>query len=138
MNNSWSEVLPDDAGIRPAGKQDECFYCHRKVGELHGEQCVMVQQLMEYEVLGAVDEDEPQPVGTYSRREPYCWKPHQCEWHKNESSWCASNAVDSICWNDDAFAQSIREMVESRLCACDILTFHFKRVLEAGPLRGED
>lgn len=35
-------VTAADPGIRPAGKPDACFYCHRKVGEQHAESCVIV------------------------------------------------------------------------------------------------
>lgn len=35
-------VTKDDHGIRPAGKPDECFYCHSKVGEPHGRDCVTI------------------------------------------------------------------------------------------------
>lgn len=39
-------VLVNDSGIRPAGKQDECFYCNQKVGQLHKTDCVMISQLV--------------------------------------------------------------------------------------------
>lgn len=39
---NWPTVSADDPGIRPAGKPDECFYCHAKVGELHWPECCVV------------------------------------------------------------------------------------------------
>ena len=33
-----------DDGIRPAGKQDECFYCNSKIGEKHQSDCHMISK----------------------------------------------------------------------------------------------
>lgn len=45
----WPLVDPNDDGIRPAGKPDECFYCNSKVGEEHGRQCCIVTKLVRLE-----------------------------------------------------------------------------------------
>ena len=57
-------VTADDEGIRPAGKPDECFYCLRKVGELHRDDCVTVTVVRRYKVI--LDGKE---VGTLSLKE---------------------------------------------------------------------
>lgn len=40
MQNNEILVLVNDDGIRPAGRQDECFYCNQKVGMPHSCDCV--------------------------------------------------------------------------------------------------
>jgi hypothetical protein len=40
--DQWPLVAINDDGIRPAGEPDECFYCHQKVGQPHGRDCVIV------------------------------------------------------------------------------------------------
>ena len=130
---SWPCVLADDDGIRPAGPPDECFYCHSKVGERHGAQCVTVQQIVRYNVLM-----HDKVVGTFQRSEPYFWTPLDCEFHKNESSWCSDNALDAIDWVEETKAECVAE-VERTLnggwhCTCDLLLFTFKEVVDYGPL----
>jgi hypothetical protein len=42
--DQWPLVAVNDDGIRPAGEPDECFYCHQKVGQPHGRDCVCVKK----------------------------------------------------------------------------------------------
>ena len=59
---NWPLVDPKDDGIRPAGRPDECFYCRQKVGEPHGQKCVIVNKLVEMRVT-ATFEDGSHSVG---------------------------------------------------------------------------
>lgn len=43
-------VKKDDTGIRPAGKPDECFYCHSKVGEI-----ILQSELHNHIILSATN-----------------------------------------------------------------------------------
>ena len=79
-------VTPDDDGIRPAGKPDECFYCHQKVGEKHTPECVMVTEDRLYNVWF-----DGNHIGTWTRADPAHWDIDMCRFHKNESTWCANN-----------------------------------------------
>lgn len=128
---SWPRVLPNDNGIRPAGKPNECLYCHSKVGQLHGQKCGCVEKLVRYDVLSDGVE-----VGTFERYDPHDWDKHNCEFHKNESSWCANNAKDEIKWLDTPFAQKVKQYACSLpedKCCCGTLEFRFSAVVDGGP-----
>ena len=82
---NWPRVLKSDDGIRPAGKPDECFYCHSKVGEYHGRECVTIKKLVKLKYTFVVDVEVP-----------HYWTKDDIEFHRNESSWCASNAISEL------------------------------------------
>lgn len=132
---NWPLVDVKDDGIRPAGKPDECFYCHSKVGQQHGLDCVIVTKIVEYNVLflGTV-------VGIFQRDEPYYWDNDHCEFHKNESSWCKSNALDDIVWRDTEIALKLKkELNENEAndvsCACGVIDFEVNEIVDPGPNR---
>ena len=74
-----------EKSARPAGNPDECFYCGRKIGEEHEEDCVIRKRsvVVEFTV-------------TMVRKEPEYWDEDDIEFHYNESSWCADNFVDDL------------------------------------------
>lgn len=78
-------VLLDDAGIRPAGKSDECFYCHQKVGTEHKKDCVILQKKVKMKYTFEVEIEVP-----------WFWNKNQIEFHFNGSSWCADNALNTL------------------------------------------
>ena len=78
----WPTVLPDDDGIRPAGKPDQCFYCNARVGESHEPECVIVTKEITARYIFEV------PV-----RVPWYWGKEEFEFRHNESSSCANNVV---------------------------------------------
>lgn len=130
VTDGWPKVLPNDDGIRPAGKPDECFYCHRKVGQEHGSECVTVCKLVAYKVMIG-----DKHVGTFVREEPYGWTGDDCEQHKNESSWCKSNALNHIDWNVDDILdlyETYRQENDAA-CACGFMRFEFDKVTDEGP-----
>lgn len=135
----WPVVLEDDDGIRPAGKPGECFYCRSAVGVPHGPKCVTVNKLVRYRVymnLGAPRVGGGRLVGTYARHEPYFWTAGDCEFHKNDSSWCAGNATDDIEWGDPADAAALEKWMDDNGtdgCCCAPLRFEFAEVAAAGP-----
>lgn len=131
--DGWPIVTPDDDGIRPAGRPDECFYCNRRVGQPHRQCCVTVLKIMKYSVWV-----EGERVGTFQREEPYSWSPEECESHKNESSWCVGNALADIQWEGGGPPEGLFEegfdVAEDFCCMCGVLGFRFEEVVEAGPL----
>jgi hypothetical protein len=126
--DEWPLVLTDDDGIRPAGEPDQCFYCRSRVGQPHGPDCVCVNKLVEYAVHA-----HGRRVGTYLRHDPAFWTPHDCESHKNESSWCACNALDEIDWTDEAVRLDAAALTGDESCACPLLEFRFVCVADPGP-----
>lgn len=135
---TWPMVRPDDDGLR-AVRSGECFYCHQKIGQPHRTECVCVYAMVRYKVWMNLDrradaDDKGRLVGTFTRNDPYHWTAHDCEFHKNESSWCADNAVDYIEWNDPADAKALTEYLsDGAHCACTPLYFEFDEVTDDGP-----
>ena len=84
--------------IRPAGKPDECFYCHAKVGEQHKEDCVIRSRTVNVDFTIHVVMDVPE-----------FWDEAQINYHYNDGSWCASNLLNRL---------AIRE--HSDRCLCNI------------------
>ena len=74
-----------DNGPRPAGDPGECFYCRRKAGDLHAVTCVCRKQtvVIEYTVRVCVEV-------------PAYWREHEVEFHRNDSSWCATNLIAEL------------------------------------------
>ena len=83
---------------RPAGKPDRCFYCGRKIGKLHKYECVCndhkvkVSYSFDIEVMF-----------------PKSWSKEDIEFHRNEGTWCADNAINELV--------KVAEK-ESCLCGC--------------------
>lgn len=127
----WPEVQPNDHGIRPAGKPDECFYCRAKVGSPHGQKCVTVSKIVLYDVL--VDGNK---AGEFQRDDPHFWTEKDCEFHKNESSWCKDNAAEAIVWSDAAAKAKVEGALaaDPNRCLCSLISFRFNRVVDTGPL----
>jgi hypothetical protein len=134
----WPKVLPNDDGIRPAGRPDECFYCSRRIGQEHAEDCVTVQKKVAYNVLIG-----GKKVGTFERMEPFSWTANECESHKNESSWCKTNAVEEIQWCKGMPKVVRQKQYKGVLtpdnkplfkCLCRVIEFRFSGIVAAGPL----
>lgn len=125
----WPNVLPDDDGLRPAGSPDRCFYCDSRVGGPHEDTCVTVTALVRYKILY-----EGRVVGKWIREDPWSWGAYECEFHKNDSSWCANNAVGEIEWNDPQVEKIVKDVhSEGKACVCSLLTFEFDGVEDEGP-----
>lgn len=83
-------VKRNDTGIRPAGKPDECFYCHSKVGEPHKFDCVTVVKRVK---MRATIE--------YETNVPVSWDKAITEFYYNDGHWCANNIVNELqCYID--------------------------------------
>lgn len=104
-------VTSNDPGIRPAGKPNECFYCKSEVGTPHDLQCVIIKKriLAKYSFLVELE------VPSY-------WSAAEFEFHRNNSCWCASNALDEI----------EKSKVDNN-CLCDTFTAEFIKVIRDEP-----
>lgn len=114
--DSGFPVLPDDHGIRPAGRPDECFYCQRRVGQNHAADCAVIVRDVAYGVWHAI---EGHRLGTWKTEEPAHWDDDLGEFHKNESSWCASNMIDDERYSGLPLPQAEREDD----CICGLVRF---------------
>jgi len=142
---AWPVVVPNDDGIRPAGSKDECFYCQKRIGEPHGAECVMVTKRIEM----AVKADLPDGVvleGRWRLDVPYFWDDDKCEFHKNDSSWCATNFMyeeskNSVEWlAPEAWTKlnahyELVGGVKNVGCMCRVLSFEFRSVIDDTPRR---
>lgn len=79
-------VTEDDNGIRPAGPPDACFYCRRKIGERHEEDCATVTAKGTYIVKLNGEE-----IGSWICEEPRSWDKDQRYFHKNLGTLCRNN-----------------------------------------------
>lgn len=70
---------------RPNGRKGLCFYCGRKVGESHAFDCVLISKKVRLRM-----------TVEYEVRVPAHWDKDRVEFHRNESSWCADNAVAEL------------------------------------------
>lgn len=139
---SWPRVDPRDDGIRPAGLPDACFYCGRRVGELHDEECVVVTKLIEMRVR--VDHAPGGALaGVWTREVPHFWGSEKCEFAYNESTWCASNLFDQkddVKWDQEDQASAWEKLAQfhgrsEAGCLCGELRVEFLRVVDETPRR---
>lgn len=142
----WPLVAPNDDGIRPAGRPDECFYCRRRVGEEHKRDCVMVTKLVEYAVVATVGDQRFE--ARWVKDVPYGWDADMCNFHKNEGSWCADNFLDerdkgTVEWvgpsgweaMEAAVAETEKKFGPNCCTLCPKLRFTFVRVVDHTPRR---
>ena len=110
----WPLVLPNDDGIRPAGPPDECFYCHQKVGQPHGRECVVVTKRIRMRYSYDIEIDVP-----------YFWDADQAEFHHNESSSCAGNTLVELA--------EFEEFLGEGNCLCEYFTAKYLDIVDDTP-----
>jgi len=109
--SGWPLVALNDDGIRPAGEPDRCFYCRQAVGQPHTRKCVMVQKVIRARYVFEVD-----------LLVPHHWDKQTFEFHRNESSLCANNAIQDLQGQPDG-------------CLCSRFKAEFVRVIDEDPTR---
>ena len=82
--------------MRPASKLEQCFYCRQPIGAEHKSDCVLVKKTVRIRV-----------IIEYDVFVPHSWSKEDIEFHRNESSWCASNIIDEL-----------KELESSGNCLC--------------------
>jgi len=109
----WPIVLPNDDGIRPAGMPDRCFYCGQRVGEPHGSKCAAVHKMVRVQYSFDIEIEVPA-----------FWDKDNVEFHRNDSSWCANNAIGDI----GKFLERIDQ--EDSNCLCGVFEAKFLGAVE--------
>lgn len=71
--------------MRPASKNLECFYCQSPIGSNHKQDCVLVKKKVTVRM-----------TVEYEIEVPAYWDKDDVEFHRNEGSWCADNAIDEL------------------------------------------
>jgi len=111
----WPNVTEDDGGIRPAGEPDTCFYCGRKIGQEHTHDCVTIVKKIRIRYSFEIE--------IYV---PHSWDVDMINFHRNGSSWCASNALDEI-----------KEYTKNG-CACECCKAEFVEDVDTTPTKAKD
>lgn len=111
-------VAPNDYGIRPAGRPDECFYCQQRVGQPHGPECVMVVKRVKVRYTFEIEVDVP-----------HCWTKEDFEFHRNESWYCSDGMLDDI--------EEYRQSIKTVACLCQYANAEFIEVVDDTPRRDE-
>ena len=125
-----SPVVLGDYGIRPLGPPDACFYCRRMIGEPHKDDCVVLVRDSVYDVVlyNDVLDDKSISIGTWTTDDPADWTEDDCNFYRNESSWCASNFLGT--GKHDISAENmakLREIADGDVrCLCDCIHFNLK------------
>jgi len=89
---------------RPAGPKGQCFYCGRAVGAAHDESgCVLVQKKVKVRM-----------TVEYEIEVPAHWAQMDVEFHRNEGSWCADNAL-----------RELERLSEEQGCLCPIVQYEY-------------
>lgn len=115
MSDTELKVTPYAA--RPAGRPDECFYCHRKLGENHISDCVLIRKKVKIRL-----------TVEYDVSVPFHWDASAVDFHRNGSSWCVDNCIDEL----KALAPK-----DGCLCRYDGLRFEYIEDT-SGPFAEED
>lgn len=127
---NWPLVHELDDGIRPAGKPNECFYCNKKVGAPHADDCVVVTK----RVLMRITTPDGSVSGNWILDVPHSFSPDSIEFRYNEGTWCANNIFDyDVSWDQPNALARLRELDIG--CLCDVLEFKFVRVVDDTPRR---
>ena len=97
---------------RPARMDGTCFYCSQPIGAEHKLDCVLVVRRVKVRM-----------IVEYDRYCPADWDKDMIEFHLQDSSWCATNAIDEI----KEFAKDSKraDEVDDYPCICEIAKFDF-------------
>lgn len=105
MIHTETHLVTKENGPRPAGRPDECFFCHRKLGSKHREDCV----LRESTVIVRATFEMLIPVPEYFTKE-------QITASRN-GSWCGSTTLDEL-----VLARELKKD-----CLCDVTKVEYLR-----------
>jgi len=74
-----------EKAMRPASTKRACFYCHQAIGDLHKDDCVLIQKNVVINFSINIETSVPAS-----------WTEHDIEFNRNESSSCASNVLNEL------------------------------------------
>jgi len=100
-----ASFLVTEKSMRPASDKRQCFYCVEPIGGNHKTDCVLVRKKVKVRM-----------TVEYFMVVPAFWNKKDIEFHLNESSWCANNALDDL---EKQFTNEDDE------CMCHAATFKY-------------
>ena len=89
--------------MRPASTLQECFYCHEPIGGQHKPECVLLKKRVKVRMIAEYEIDVPNH-----------WNKHNIEFHRNEGSWCADNAIEEL-----------EALAKAHGCLCGVMRFEY-------------
>lgn len=139
MTASWPLVVEGDDGIRPAGPQDQCLYCQRRIGDPHKADCVIVGRLVELSVVASLTTGRRMEA-VWTSVEPHGWTADNIQFRYNEGSWCADNIFnqrEAIVWKDPRGDEweALEDQSLAMGCLCGVLRIDLKRIVDETPIR---
>lgn len=94
-----------EKAMRPASPLRQCFYCNQAVGAVHKNDCVLINRKVRVRM-----------TVEYDIEVPAFWDADRIEFHRNEGSWCADNALPEL----EAFFTG-----GDHPCMCDATRFEY-------------
>ena len=98
-------MIVTSKAMRPASAKEQCFYCQQPIGQPHKDDCVMIVKRVKVRM-----------VVEYEVEVPAYWSGEQIEFHRNQGSWCADNAIEEL-----------EALSESQKCLCHHAHFQYIR-----------
>lgn len=89
--------------MRPASTAERCFYCQQPVGGCHDDDCVLVKKTVRVRMIVEYDVVVPSQ-----------WDKSAVEFHRNDGSWCADNAI-----------RELEELAEKEGCLCHSTRYEY-------------
>ncbi len=111
-------VLPNDNGIRPAGKSNQCFYCDQEVGNAHISDCVILQRKVRVRYSFDIEIEMP-----------HHWTEADILFNRNDGSWCADNAIQEL----EEYVNDTKNCHTG--CLCSVFSCEVLEIPEAKPYR---
>jgi hypothetical protein len=98
-----SSFVVTERAIRPASSERQCFYCHQPIGAIHNDDCVLIRKnvIINFSI-------------NLETRVPAHWTEENIEFHRNESTSCASNVLGEL-----------EELEKKHGCLCGLGKFSF-------------
>lgn len=97
------ERLVSPLAMRPASDKKQCFYCQQPIGAEHKDDCVLLRKKVKVRM-----------TVEYEVSVPAHWQKSDVEFHRNDGSWCADNALDEL-----------KKLSESEGCLCHAASFEY-------------
>lgn len=87
----------------PAGKIGHCCYCQQEIGTPHKDDCVCIKKKVRVRL-----------TIEYEVEVPSFWDKENIEFHRNGSSWCASNLLEEL-----------EKIEKEQGCLCPVAEFEY-------------
>lgn len=101
------KFIVTEKAMRPVSTARKCFYCDQPIGTYHKADCVLINKKVK--VIASIK---------YEIKVPAFWDAEQIEFHRNESSWCASNVIEEL-------QELENNLNKEHNCMCSCTSFKF-------------